>query len=97
MTSQELSTQVPTETMRLSELEPEPILDLAPETEFQFDLDLEYLKLKRSITEECVKLQIFTSAAILKVCEKMTESRSGLDPEQVSKMIGQILRELEID
>ena len=73
----------------------EPIIELAP---IQDELDVEYLKLKRSITEECVKLQIFTIRCYLEsLWEDDWEIGLVSFPEQVSKMIGQILRELEID
>ena len=56
--------------------------------------ELEYLKLKRQITQECVKYNIFTPGGVKKLCQKNTQNRSDLDSERVSDLIGQILREL---
>ena len=80
----------------ISELKPSELTSLYNEDE-PISFDLEYLKLKRAITEDCVKLQIFTPGGVKKLCERKTRNRSDLDTERVRKLIDQILRELEID
>ena len=89
---------IPDFELELTELELKPTGTTSLyEEDVPISYDLEYLRLKRVITEECVKLQIFTPAGIKKLCERKTRTRTDLDPERVGNMIGQILRELEID
>ncbi|KAI6646796.1 hypothetical protein LOD99_9195 [Oopsacas minuta] len=84
----------PGETFKL-ELEPTEMKSLPNQEKLTPTQELEYLKLKRAITQECVKYNIFTPGGVKRLCQNKTRDRTDLEEERVSELIAQILRELD--